>query len=211
MPKLDETHTINRLQKRLEELEKDIEVAAKDFRAVLTQEQHEAYERAWEEQQVLRKRKRARDKEEEKELGWKSKREVRIETLKAALAEAWDGAEAAWDKKLFDLEVRQGRIYFDALNQAMADGKDKESAKRFANNELTRAGIRRLDGQVINSMSQRDLEIRRSEELIIARIRSKMSDEELEQTALSEGIELEALIKDIKRVLAENCEKCPKR
>lgn len=211
MPKLDATHTIDRLRKRLDELEQGVEVAAKDFRAVLTDEQHAAYERAWEEQQELRKKKRARTKEEEKELGWKSKREVRIETLKAALDEAWGDSDAAWEKKLFDAEVRQGRVYFDALIKAMNEGKDKESAKRFANNELTRAGLRRLDGQVVRYLSQRDREVKRGEELIIARIRSKMSDDELEQIALSEGMELDELKKDIKRVLAENGEKWPKR
>jgi hypothetical protein len=207
MPKLDDTHTVSRIIKRLEELEQDVEVSAKDFRAVLTQEQHDAYERAWEAQQALRKKKRARTKAEELELGWKSKREVRIETLKAARDEAWNNIEAVWDKKLFDAEVRQGRIYFDALNEAEKDGKDARSARLFANNELTRAGLRRLDGQIVHSLSPRDREIRRMEDLIIARIRNKMSDEELEQIAIAEGIELDALKKDIKRILKENGEK----
>jgi len=207
MPKLDDTHTISRITKRLEELEQDVEVSAKDFRAVLTQEQHDAYERAWEAQQALRKQKRARTKAEERELGWKSKREVRIETLKAVRDEAWNNIEAAWDKKLFDAEVRQGRIYFDALNEAEKDGKDARSARLFANNELTRAGLRRLDGQIVHSLSPRDREIRRMEDLIIARIRNNMSDEELEQIAIAEGIELDALKKDIKRILKENGEK----
>jgi hypothetical protein len=207
MPKLDDTHTISRITKRLEELEQDVEVSAKDFRAVLTQEQHDAYERAWEAQQALRKQKRARTKAEERELGWKSKREVRIETLKAARDEAWNNIEAVWDKKLFDAEVRQGRIYFDSLNQALKEGKDQRSAALFANNELTRAGLRRLDGQIVHSLSPRDREIRRMEDLIIARIRNKMSDEELEDIAIAEGIELDALKKDIKRILKENGEK----
>lgn len=207
MPKLDDTHTISRIAKRLEELEQDVEVSAKDFRAVLTQEQHDAYERAWEAQQALRKKKRARTKEEERELGWKSKREVRIETLKAALSGAWDNAEAVWDKKLFDAEVRQGRIYFDSLNQALKEGKDQRSAALFANNELTRAGLRRLDGQIVHSLSPRDREIRRMEDLIIARERNKLSDEELEDIAIAEGIELDALKKDIKRILKESGEK----
>lgn len=209
MPKLDDTHTISRLQKRLEELKQGIEVAAIDFRAVLTQEQYDAYERAWAQQQALRKGKRPRSKAEEQAFGWKSKNDVRIETLNAALADAWENADTVWKKKLFDAEVRQGRIYFDAFNQAIADGKDDQSSKRFANNELTRAGLRRLDGQVVRSLSPRDAEIRRSEELIIARIRSKMSDEELEQIALSEGMELDELKRDIKRVLAENGGKWP--
>ena len=88
MPKLDDTHTLGRIQKRLDELEQEIEVSAKDFRAVLTQEQHDAYEGAWKEQQALRKKRRARTKEEEHELGWKCKRELRIEILKSAMAQA---------------------------------------------------------------------------------------------------------------------------
>jgi hypothetical protein len=207
MPRLDDTHTVSRITKRLEELEQDVEVSAKDFRAVLTQEQHDAYERAWEEQQALRKEKRARTKAEERELGWKSKRQVRIETLKAARDEAWNNVEAVWDKKLFDAEVRQGRIYFDSLNQALKEGKDQRSAALFANNELTRAGLRRLDGQIVHSLSPRDREIRQIEDLIIARERNKLSDEELEDIAIAEGIELDALKKDIKRILKENGEK----
>jgi len=207
MPKLDDTHTVSRIIKRLEELEQDVEVSAKDFRAVLTQEQHDAYERAWVAQQALRKKKRARTKAEELELGWKSKREVRIQTLKAARDEAWNNIEAVWDKKLFDAEVRQGRIYFDSLNQALKEGKDQRSAALFANNELTRAGLRRLDKQIVHSLLPREREIRRMEDLIIARIRNKMSDEELEQIAIAEGIELDALKKDIKRILKENGEK----
>ena len=207
MPKLDDTHTLSRIIKRLEELEQDVEVSAKDFRAVLTQAQHDAYEQAWADQQALRKKKRARTKAEERELGWKSKREVRIETLKAARDDAWDNIEAVWKKKLFDAEVRQGRIYFDSLKKALAEGKDQRSAELFANNELTRAGLRRLDGQIVHSLSPRDREIRRMEELIIARERNKLSDEELEDIAIAEGVELAALKKDIKRILKENGEK----
>lgn len=207
MPKLDDTHTISRITKRLEELEQDIEVSAKDFRAVLTQEQQDAYERAWEEQQALRKKKRARTKEEERALGWKSKREVRIDTLRQALEEAQGNAADVWEKKRLDVEVRQGRIYFDSVNNALTDGKDMRSAKNFANNELTRAGLRRLDGQTVNHFSERDREVWELENFLIARERNKMSDEELEQIAITEGIELDALKKDIKRILKENGEK----
>ena len=64
-----------------------------------------------------------------------------------------------------------------------------------------------MDGQIVHSLSPRDREIRRMEELIIARERNKLSDEELEQIAIAEGIELDALKKDIKRILKENGEK----
>jgi hypothetical protein len=207
MPKLDDTHTVSRIKKRLDELEQDIEVSAKDFRAVLTQEQHDAYESAWEEQQALRKKRRARTKEEERELGWKSKREVRIEMLKSAMAQARSQSSDVWKKKLRDADIRQARIYFDSVSQARREGKDPQSAANFANNELTRAGLRRMDGQMVRSLSPRDRLIREMEEWIIARERNKLSDEELEQIALAEGVELAVLKGSIERTLAKGAPK----
>jgi len=207
MPKLDDTHTVSRIKKRLDELEQDIEVSAKDFRAVLTQEQHDAYESAWEEQQALRKKRRARTKEEERELGWKSKREVRIDTLKSAMAQARSQSSDVWKKKLRDADVRQARIYFDSVSQARREGKDPQSAANFANNELTRAGLRRMDGQMVRSLSPRDRLIREMEEWIIARERNRLSDEELEQIALAEGVELAVLKGSIERTLDKGAPK----
>ena len=37
------------------------------------------------------------------------------------------------------------RIYFDALDEAAKLGKDKAEAENYANNELTKAGLRRMD------------------------------------------------------------------
>jgi hypothetical protein len=207
MPKLDDTHTVSRIKKRLDELEQDIEVSAKDFRAVLTQAQHDAYESAWKEQQALRKKRRARTKEEERELGWKSKREVRIEILKSAMAQARSQSSDVWKKKLRDADVRQARIYFDSVSQARREGKDPQSAANFANNELTRAGLRRMDGQMVRSLSPRDRLIREMEEWIIARERNRLSDEELEQIALAEGVELAVLKGSIQRTLAKGAPK----
>ena len=93
MPKLNGIHIFERLRERLEELEAGVEIAAKEIRSLLTPEQQQELEDAWKEQQELRKGKRARTAEEEKALGWKTKREVRIEVFKRALKAADEGVD----------------------------------------------------------------------------------------------------------------------
>jgi hypothetical protein len=203
MPKLDQTHTAGRLQRRLEELEQGVELAAKDFRAVLSDAQFQAYEQAWAEQQELRKKKRARSKEEEQELGWKSKREVRIEILKQALADARANELTALEHKMYQQEVRQARLFLDAFFGARDQGKEFWSAWSWANNELTRAGLARVDGRTVRHLSKRDREVFEQEQYLLARIRSNLSDEELEQIALAEGLDLAELKKKIRKTLAD--------
>ena len=55
MPKLDATHTIARLTRRLEQLKAGEEVPAKDIKAILSDEQIAELDAAWKEQQDLRK------------------------------------------------------------------------------------------------------------------------------------------------------------
>ena len=78
MPKLDGTHIAERLKERIAKLKNGEEVAARDLRALLTDEQTAALDAAKKAQQELKKAKRARTKEEEKALGWKSIREIHI-------------------------------------------------------------------------------------------------------------------------------------
>ena len=186
MPKLDGTQIADRLQGRLEEMRLGKEVAARDLRALLTAEQQAAMDAAWEEQQELRKKKRARTKEEEVALGWKSKRDIHIDALIAALREALANELAAWEKRLLDAEVRQGRVFFDELNKQVKDGVDMQTAKTRANNALTRAGLRRLDGQLIGTqgLTPRDREIRAMEDAILQKAESELDDYEREQLEL---------------------------
>ena len=86
MPKLDGTHILERLTKRIEQLEAGDEIADKEIRSLLNDAQRAELDGAWEQQQQLRKNKRARTEKEQQALGWKSKRQVRIEVLKAALS-----------------------------------------------------------------------------------------------------------------------------
>ncbi len=186
MPKLDGTQIAERLKGRLKELQQGKEVAARDLRALLTTEQAAAMDAAWAEQQELRKQKRARTKEEEAALGWKTKRDIHIAALESALREAQDAELAAWEKRLHDAEVPQGRVFFDELSKQLDAGVDMQTAKTRANNALTRAGLRRLDGELIGTqgLTPRDKEIRAMEDAILQKAESEMDDYEREQLEL---------------------------
>ena len=145
MPKLDATHLFSRLVIRLEQLEAGEEIAAKELRSLLTTKQLKELDDAWKKQQELRKGKRARTPEEEKALGWKTKREVRIEVFKDAIAAADENIELEFDKLQIKAVRRQMRIYFEALDDAQKMGKDMTEAKNYANNKLTQAGLQRMD------------------------------------------------------------------
>lgn len=167
MPKLDGTHLVERLQRRIAELEAGKELAARDVAALLTPEQSQQLTDAWAAQQRLRQLKPARTKSEQQKLGWRSKKEVRLDVLKNALSEAKGNEVPAWKAKVANVDVRQGRTYFEAYGKARDAGKSIEAARTFANNELTRAGLRRLDGIGVRRLSKRDQEIRDLEEFLL--------------------------------------------
>jgi len=186
MPKLDGTQIAERLKGRLEELQQGKEVAARDLRALLTTEQAAGMDAAWAEQQQLRKQKRARTKEEEAALGWKTKRDIHIAALESALREAQDAELAAWEKRLHDAEVRRSRVFLDEVSNQMTVGADMQTATTRANNALTRAGLRRLDGELIGKqgLTPRDNEIRAMEDEILQKAESELDDYEREQFEL---------------------------
>jgi hypothetical protein len=145
MPKLNTDVLIQRLEGRIAELEAGAEIAKKDILALLTEAQQQALNNELAEQVELKKTKRARTEEEKKALGWKTIREIRLGVLRNALAEANAGLLADYERRQRAAEVRQTRIYFEALKKAETEGKDLQAAKIWANNELTRAGLRRMD------------------------------------------------------------------
>lgn len=191
MPKLDGTHLPQRIAERLADLKADKEVAARDIKALLTDEQITEMEAAWAEQQALRKVKRARTKEEEQELGWKTKREIYIEAYEKAFNEASDGVLEELERLQLEATKRQMRIYFETLNEALKEGKEKRVAENLANNALTRAGLRRMDGQKVGTdgLTQRDREIREMEDAILKKAVSEMDEYEREQYELSQEYE----------------------
>ena len=184
MPKLDGTHIAERLKERIAKLKNGEEVAARDLRALLTDEQTAALDAAKKAQQELKKAKRARTKEEEKALGWKSIREIHIEALESALKEAEEDEVGAWEKRMRDAEIRQARIYFDTLESEIKAGKELQTAKNKANNDLTRAGLRRMDGQIVGHLSKRDKEISELEAALIQQATNELDDYEKEQLEL---------------------------
>jgi hypothetical protein len=189
MPKLNTDVIIQRLQGRIAELEAGEEVANKHIRALLTDAQQQMLDDELAEQVELKKEKRARTEEEKKAIGWKTIREVRLEVLKNALTEANAGLLADFKRRVKAANVRQARIYFDALNKAEKDGKDLQAAKAWANNELTRAGLRRMDGMSVAHQSKRDREVSEMEDALRAQFKSEMSPEELEQLQMVEDLE----------------------
>jgi hypothetical protein len=186
MPKLDGTHIADRLKRRLDELLRGEEVAARDMKSLLTEEQQVELENAKNAMKILKNKKRARTREEEIALGWKTKREIHIEALTQALHSAQDGEVAAWQKKMHDAEVRQGRVYFDELKAQTAKGVDAATARIRANNALTRADLKRLDGAMIGTqgLNKRDREIRDLEDAIQQKNESELDDYEREQLEL---------------------------
>ncbi len=186
MPELDDTHTSQRLQWRIAQLEAGDEIAKRDIYAVLDQQQQQALESELAAQQALKKMSRARTEEEKRAAGWKTIREVRIEVLKRALAQAATRELGAWKKKVHDSEVRGAKIYLEAFFEAKKAGKTTQAAYIWANNALTRAGLQRRDGRVVGDRSARDKAVREMEEKILQRARSEMTADELEQLELLE-------------------------
>lgn len=135
------------------------EIAAKDVRALLTNEQMARLDAAWQEQELLRKGQRATTEEQKLALGWKSKREVRLEAFRQALVEANGGMLTTLHELQHKSMVRQTRIYMDTYGAAIDEGRWKQQAKNMANNALTRAHLARLDGVTKVIRSKRDKEV----------------------------------------------------
>lgn len=182
MPKLDPIQTADRLRQRLEELIAGKEVAARDLKALLTNEQIAAIDEAWAAQQELRKRKRARTKEEEVVLGWKSKRDVQIEVVKKVVADFELRELEEHEELLRQRELKAARVFMDAFCEARVNNKNGWSE---ANAALQRAGFPRTDRIARTSLSRRDKEIRDMEAALMARFEAEMTPEEREQLELA--------------------------
>ena len=189
MPQLNTEQLMERIQKRIHQLELGEEIAAKDIKALLNAEQQQQLADALAAQVELKKSKPARTDDEKQALGWKSIKEVRLDVLRAALNAANDGLLANYERRLKEKEVRQANIYLSEYFAARADGKEQYVAQGVANNALTRAALPRVDGQDVNSMSKCDREVFGFEAQLKERIRSQMTAEELEQLDMLEGME----------------------
>jgi len=169
MPKLEVEHLIERLNKRIDQLKNRELLAAKDINNLLNKAQRQSLKNNWSTQLELRKiHKTPKIEEEKKRINWKTIREVRLEVLEQALAEAQDGLLDNFEKRLVEKDVKKTKIFMDNVNKNIKKGVDKATASIRANNELTKHGLRRLDNMRTdkNRLNKRDREISEMEEKI---------------------------------------------
>ena len=146
-------------------------------------EQLIALDATWDEQKLLHRGKRPKDENERTELGMKDKREIYIDALSKALIEASANGLNFLKKSQVEATRRQIEIYTNAVIEAGEEGKDNQTARNYANNELTRAGLNRLD-RARSGLNKGDREVNEFEDQIRAQLRDEMSEEELEQQKL---------------------------
>ena len=184
MPKLDATHLPQRINARLADLKAGKEVSIRDIKALLNDEQIIAMEAAWIEQQALRKGKQARNKEQEKELGWKSKRDIYIDAYENAFKACEVNLLNAYKKKLKNAEIKAAKIYLDAFFAAKADDKDYWQADSAGKNALSRSGFTtEFAGAKLEAKLQENVRIEKQLEDLL---KAKMTPEELEQYELQQ-------------------------
>jgi hypothetical protein len=181
MPKLNATHLPERLKEAIEQLEGGEEVEAKKNKTLLTVEQQQALEDAWNEQQELRKNhKPPKTEEEKKKIGWKDKREVRIEIYKQAYKQTQANLVDDIKELQRQREAKANRVFMDAWSEALAEGKDKWSATSAGNIAVTRAGFSPANSRV----NKRDKEVFELEEQLRKQFEAEVTDEEREQLEL---------------------------
>lgn len=184
MPKLDTFQTLERLEKYIKSLEAGEDVALREIKAILKwvgDEYVEWIDEEKERQRELKKKKRARTQQEAKEYGHKSIQEILTEALKRAKTKLLDEILERLDEEQKRAEIRQAKIYLGAYFEARDQGKNDDSARAWANNELTRAGLRRVDGQQVGPRTQREREVWDIEDELMERFYNEATKEEQEQ------------------------------
>ena len=187
MPKLNHFQITARLEARLAELESGVEIEARDIKVLLTDEQNELLDRLWDEQQLIRTTHKTKAKAEADGLVWKTKKEIRIDVYKQAIAEANNSALDEILKEQEASEVRGAKIFMDAYCEALDKDKDGMVAGNIA---LVRNGFKRIDNETRRlGLNERDKEILAMENAIKDRIIKEMSADEFEQYQLAQEYE----------------------
>ena len=187
MPKLNHFQITSRLEARLAELENGVEIEARDIKVLLTDEQNELLDRLWDEQQLIRTTHKTKSKAEADGLVWKTKKEIRIDVYKQAIAEANNSALDEILKEQEASEVRAAKIFMDAYFEALDKDKDGMVAGNIA---LVRNGFKRIDNETRRlGLNERDKEILAMENAIKDRIIKEMSADEFEQYQLAQEYE----------------------
>lgn len=183
MPKLNATHIPERLREAIEQLERGEEVEAKKNKTLLNPKQQKALDDAWTEQQVLRKKHKPPKTEEEKQkLGWKDKREVRIEVFKQALAELDGDIHNIYLKQLAREQAQATKAYLKGYFGATGE-QNKHSAGNIA---VRQAGFKPNLG---STRGGRDQEVWSMEEKLLKQFEAEMTAEEREQLKLAKDAE----------------------
>ena len=184
MPKLNHFQITARLEARLAELENGVEIEARDIKVLLTDEQNELLDRLWDDQQLIRTTHKTKAKAEADGLVWKTKKEIRIDVYKQAIAEANNSTLDEILKEQEASEVRAAKIFMDAYCEALDKDKDGMIAGNIA---LVRNGFKRIDNETRRlGLNERDKEILAMENAIKDRIIKEMSAEEFEQYQLAQ-------------------------
>lgn len=194
MPKLDPTRIIDRIEKQLQKLRSGGAMVIRDIEAVLNDEQISAARAAWMAQKQFHRGTRTQDSDKRMAMGMKGKREVYIDALAGALTDAKAGIKDHLQKAQATAAGRQIEIYTNAMANAKSDGMEVEAARNFANNELTRAGLGRLDRRRREACDEvrwrsivaRTQKVEEVEGNLRARIRDGLTNEELEQEKMLE-------------------------
>ncbi len=174
MPKINNTHRLERLQQRIQQIENDIEVDIRDINNLLTDDQQQRLKDLWTEEQHKRK-----DKSYKKEL-WQTKKDIRLKVLRDVVSELDDNLLDELEKLAYQREVKAAKVFMDAYVDAK---ENNQNAMSKANIALQRAGFRPIDRNV-HSVSKRDKEVREMEEELLKRFEAEMTDEEREQREL---------------------------
>jgi len=125
----------------------------------------------------------------EERFGWKTKREIRLDLLRAILDKLNDTLLDELEKEQFKRKVKAARVFMDAFCKARDEGKNAYSEANIA---LQRAGFPRTDSLVSRSMPKRDREVREMEEALLKRFEAEMTKDEREQLAMSREFDKEA-------------------
>ena len=184
MPKLNTLQLEDRINDYNRRMKNGEEVAIRDIKAILSWVDTSLIEWMdieWDEQQKLRQKKRARTEEEKAALGYKTKRDIQVEALKKAVDIVSERLLNDLENELKAKELRQAKTLLTGYETARANGKSHHTAFAFANNELTRAKLPRVDGVKVDGISDRDRELWAIEDELMEKFYNEATDEEREQ------------------------------
>ena len=163
MPKLELPVLLQRIQRRIEELESGKSVAARDIQILLSTEQYKRYAAQWQQQLELRKAKPARTSLQKSEYGYKTKQQVALAAFKQAYAELEQQLESYYVSRTSELEVRRAKLFLKSYFEAKDESKNGFIA---ANNALVRAHLQPFREVTKAGLSKRDREIQQLEDSI---------------------------------------------